>query len=430
MQEQKVGAVKKIKAVEEAAGSFRKKMYADAHAAKERGQKVAWNFFGSYTEPILAAFDIVSAYPENYGAVCAAKRVQQPFLEAAESEGYPFEACGYTRVSLGFSLLCQRLGAMPPSAPYGGMPGPDIVLVNSTLCDSRQKFAQAVRRYWRDVAIFCLDVVWPPQGARLESAKGYYIEYLTAELRRLIAFLEQQTGRKLDKDRLWHYIRLHNEVLRTYDKIFKLLQAVPSPMGALDFLPLSPGYLFFNCEEETLELFTRVHDEVKQKVDQKIAAIPNEKYRLVWSQSPPPWYALPLFSYFETLGATFVNGFSIFGGDGSDTELDDSVDTLAWRQWERYNEQGYFFNCTFPHFPEVLARCVEEAKVDGLVVWRVPGCRLSLAQIYYRDKAEQILKRKLPTLFLECDQVDASTYSEAETKAKVDAFIEVLASSK
>ncbi len=431
MEEQKTGTVKKIKAVEEGGRAFRKMMYSDAHAAKERGQKIAWTFYGTYAEPILAAFGVVTVYPEQYATICAAKRAQMPFLEAAEAEGYPLETCGYIRNALGFSCLYRKLGETPPGAPEGGIPEPDMVVTSSVTCDIRQKVAQAVRRYWKGIPIFDVDVVWP-QGADLESVKGYYIEYLAAELRRLVAFLEGQMGKRLDNDKLWHYIRIQNEVHKTYDEINKLRQVVPSPVGAMDMAPLASGVIMFTCAEETLDFFTRVRDEVKERVDQGIAAIPNEKYRFMCSVNPPPYHALPLFGYLENRGAISVLDFC-FGADvnpPSDVELDDPIDTLAWKVWARFNDPRYYNAIAFPNHGKLIARWIEGSKVDGLVVWHIPGCRLSLANIYYRDHAEQILGRKIPTLFLEVDQVDPRSYSEADAKAKVDAFIEVLASSK
>lgn len=426
MPEEKKGTVKKIKAVEEGARYFRKKIYAEAHAAKEKGRKVAWNMFGSFADPILVAFDVISVWDENYASICAAKKVQQPFLEAAEAEGYALETCGYIRTGLGFSCLWQKLG-VAPEAPEGGMPEPDLLITNSANCDPRQKFMQALQRYW-DVPMFCMDVVWPPQGADLEEVKGYYLQYLTEELRSLVAFLEEHTGKKLDKDRLWHYLRLQNEVMRVYHEIGQLRKAIPCPMGCLDAFPLVLPVTFYSCEPESLEFLTRVRDEVKERVEKKIGAIEPEKYRLHWGMAPPPWYALPLFSYLEDKGAVIVGEHSYYLGQPSQIELADPVETLAWRQWERYNEK--YCNVAFPNIPKLYAQWIQEAKIDGLIFQINPTCRDGTANIYYKDEVETILQRKIPAIFIESDMVDARTYSEAEVKAKVDAFIDVLASAK
>lgn len=420
------GTVKKIKAVDEGARYFRKKMYADAHTAHEKGKKVAWNMFGSFADPILKAFDIVSIWNENYASICAAKKVQQPFLEVAEAEGYVLEICGYTRIGLGFSCLWQKQGE-PPPAPEGGMPQPDLFITNSANCDPRQKFMQALQRYW-DVPAFCLDVVWPPQGADLQAVKGYYIQYLTEELRSFVTFLEEHTRQKLDKDKLWYHIDRQNELMRVYYDIGQLRRAVPCPMGCLDAFPLVMPATFYSCEPESLEFLTRVRDEVRARVEKKTGAIEPEKYRLLWGLAPPPWYALPIFSYMESLGAVIIGEHGYYLGQPSDIRLPDPLETLAWRQWERFTAK--YHNVSFPNIPRLDAQWIEEAKVDGLVLHINPSCRDGTANIYYRDEIERILQRKIPTIFIESDMIDARTYSEAEAKAKVDAFIEILAAAK
>ncbi len=427
MAEEKKGTVKKIKAVGEGARKFRKKIYADAHLARQQGRKVAWNMFGSFADPVLAAFDVVSIWNENYASICASKKVQQPFLEVAELEGYVLEICGYTRISLGFSCLWRQQGAPSPEAPEGGMPQPDLLITNSANCDPRQKFMQALQRYW-DVPAFCLDVVWPPQGADLEAVKGYYIQYLTEELKSLAAFLEKHTGKKLDRDKLQYYLQLQNDVHGVYYEINKLRRAVPCPMGSLDAFPLVLPSFYFSCEPESLAFLTQVRDELKERVSQKIGAIDPEKYRLLWGLAPPPWYALPLFSYLESLGAIIIGEHGYYIGQPSQIEVADPLETLAWRQWERFTEK--YHNVSFPNIPKLDAEWIEEAKVDGLVMQINPSCRDGTANIYYRDEIEKILQRKIPALFIETDMIDARTYSEAEVKAQVAAFIEVLASAK
>ena len=117
-----------------------------------------------------------------------------------------------------------------------------------------------------------------------------------------------------------------------------------------------------------------------------------------------------------------------YGYQPSQIELADPVETLAWRQWERYNEK--YCNIAFPNIPKLDAHWIQESKIDGLVFQINPTCRDGTANIYYKDAIEDILQRKIPALLIESDMVDARTYSEAEVKVRVDAFLDVLASAK
>ena len=64
--------------------------YANAHQAKTEGRPVAWVMFGVPLE-IVYTMGITPIFPENYGTLCAAKRVGYKFCEAAEQDGFNFE---------------------------------------------------------------------------------------------------------------------------------------------------------------------------------------------------------------------------------------------------------------------------------------------------------------------------------------------------
>ena len=53
------------------------------------------------------------------------------------------------------------------------------------------------------------------------------------------------------------------------------------------------------------DFFKDLYDELKDKVDNGIGAIPDEKHRLIWGGGLPPWFALTDFNYFKSKGAVF-----------------------------------------------------------------------------------------------------------------------------
>src|SRR4030043_363343 len=96
----KTTAIKSTQAAKEAYKVV-KLMYSRAREAMDRGAPVAWVVVGALAEEMLSTIDVVPIYTENYGAVCAAKRGAEPFLLAAESDGYSNVICGYVRTGLG-----------------------------------------------------------------------------------------------------------------------------------------------------------------------------------------------------------------------------------------------------------------------------------------------------------------------------------------
>ncbi|MDD5094415.1 MAG: 2-hydroxyacyl-CoA dehydratase family protein, partial [Dehalococcoidia bacterium] len=193
----KTTAVKSTIAANTVYGRYLKKMYVRAAESTQRGGHVAWVMAANLADEILTAMDVVRIYPENYAGICAAKKAAQPFLEAADSEGFSNVICGYARTAIGYGQMRREMGIIPPTAPDGGMPNPTMLVGRTTSCDVGYKWFQAQRRY-EDVPIHVIDVVIPPMAANLEAVLPSYVVYQTEGLRALIAFVETVTGRKMD----------------------------------------------------------------------------------------------------------------------------------------------------------------------------------------------------------------------------------------
>jgi len=78
------------------------------------------------------------------------------------------------------------------------------------ICDPRYKWFQAAQRY-NKAPVHILGLLNPNAHYTHTDTKefrDYYIEYLTDELRGLVTFLERETGRRLDMDRLSEVVDL------------------------------------------------------------------------------------------------------------------------------------------------------------------------------------------------------------------------------
>ena len=103
------------------AGYFGKKMLKKAHLAHEEGRPVGWSMLTWYEGELIAqAMGIELVFPENYGALCAALRRAEPYLEKCESDGFPSTLCGYARNCIGYaSQLAENNMKPPPRSAQG-----------------------------------------------------------------------------------------------------------------------------------------------------------------------------------------------------------------------------------------------------------------------------------------------------------------------
>ncbi len=420
----------------ESAGKIRtvvKRMYKQAQEAKEEKRKVAYCMVMCNYEEILSAMDIVQVYAENYAGLCAVKRQAEPYMDKARAEGYSDLLCGYAQVGLGFDAMRHELGEMPPDAPDGGMPEPDMLLGCSMGCDPRWKWFQAVGRY-SDAPLYNMDVLMPPSDADMDSIKEHSVRYMAEELRGLIAFLEEQTGTKMDYDRLMAIIRQVEETRSWWREAYDLRKAIPTPMSTQDHFVLFVPHHMMLTDEFTLEFYKGLYDELKERVDNGIGVIDEEKYRLLWGVGLPPWHSMYILDYFLEFGAVFAaeTAYMIPEPFKIPDNATDPVEIIALRAFERNTSlqlRGQQAGGVPPLAQAHLER-IEDHSIDGVVMHITRSCRAStMGQTLVRNVIRDRYP-KMPVMFMESDIIDLHTYSEADTKNKIDAFMEMVESSK
>lgn len=413
-----------------------KKIYRQANEYKAAGKPVAWCMGQALQQDVLAAMDVASCYPENYAGLCATKRVEMPYLEKAESDGWARYLCGYSRLTLGYSCMRHELGMTPPDAPDGGMADPDMLICSSNLCEPRYKWFQALARYM-NTPIHCTDVVIPPCDRDLKALEGYYLDYQVKELRELVSFVEKVLGKKMDWDKLAQSVANSFKTMELAHEVYELRKAVPCPMPSEDWWAGGgPLFEFTTFDPDTVNFFISLRDELKEKVKNKIGVIPEEKYRLLWA-GLPPWHNMQIFNYFESLGAVVVAELTYYvswhPGIGYQVEIKPGSDPLEaialsnFKRWTTWHDEARR-DCDSFH-SQMILDLIRDYKVDGFVAHMNNSCRVVN---FGHTHASALAKERygIPTLMLQSDIIDTRDYSDAQMKQQIDNFIETLESSK
>jgi len=414
-------------------------MIADALRAKEEGKFVAYTFIESFYDEIIRAMDIVPMWTENYAGICAVKRDAERFLERAESENFSRSLCTYALCGLGFDAWREELGEMPPDAPWGGQASPNVMLgTGKMICDPRYKWYQAAQHYMPDVPVYIIGIPWPPYEDNIDyrEVQGYYVKYMVDELRGLVKFLEKQTGKKMDWDRLSEVVDLADRTWNIWWEAYELRKAIPTPMGTEDAMNIMVLSYFMMGTQVAYDFFKDLYDELKDKIRTNLGLVPEEKYRLLWGGGLPAWFALGDFNYFKSQGAVFPAEViyrwiePIYNLDLP--KVSDPLEHLAWR-WLKYWTYRYDKARQRPgSHPDVerLIEYIEDYKIDGVVVHEAFSCRSWHVGLIWQLNQLKKIYRDIPSLILESDIVDIRSYSEADTYNRIDAFIETLESVK
>ena len=415
-------------------------MYQSSLEAKKEGKPVAWCMLdGGYGSPFLNAMDVESVYPENYGTICAASGAAAPFLERSAVEGFPDHLCGYARNCLGYTATMMELGEIPPDAPTGGMPRPMLLLSSGMVCDARFKWFQALGRYL-NAPVWTLEV--PRPGMRESLMEGAYernVEFVVKELRVFVTFLEGLLGEKMDWDKFEQDVNTTIEMDRVWFEVNELRKARPGPMHSRDFWSsMSASALRTTNPKRVTDLYRKMYDEVKDRVDNKIAGINREeKYRLTFV-GLPPWHSLGFFDQLAERGWNFVIEQAYHPPRPIDlTWVKDPIEKLV-----RYRYQGLdhqiddifepeeaakvreeIIGCGYSH--QVAVRDAMDYQCDGAILHTLLTCRGTTAPLLLAQN--RLMKVwKVPSLVIEGDIVDQTLFDPVDALRKAEAFEETM----
>lgn len=408
-------------------------------SAKEQGKKVAYAYIQDAHDEILQAMDIVPAWGESFSGICAAKRDAEKYLQKAESDNFSRSLCTYATCNLGFDMFREELGGMPPGAPWGGMGRPDMIIGSAQqLCDPRFKWPQATQHYMPDVPVFVGGMYYPPWDRNIDQkdVEKFYVKYATQELHACVSFCEKHTGKKMDWDRLEAIVDLSDRTWDLFIDTYDLRKAMPTPMDTGDAMNTMVPITFMLGTQEAYDFYAELNAELKQKIKDGKGVADEEKYRLAWGAGLPSWFALGDFQYFNEKGAVFPAETTYRVAEKL-SRLDlpktsDPLEHIAWRfirYYTHWYDKARKRQGSIPKVERII-ELIEDYKLDGVVFHSAFSCRSWHAGIIHQAEILKKVYGDIPTLIMEGDIVDISTYNEVDTHNRIDAFIEALTTYK
>jgi benzoyl-CoA reductase/2-hydroxyglutaryl-CoA dehydratase subunit BcrC/BadD/HgdB len=370
------------------------------------GEKpVAYVTSGAPVE-ILEALDVLTIYPENYGALCGARKASVELCEIAEAEGYPADLCSYAKSHIAASLS-------PESAPLNGLPRPDMLVCCNNICGTVLKWYEALADFY-GCPLFILDVPFQ----REPEPEAHVIRYIVTQIEAFIAWSEEQAGQRMDPARFTQTLELAREAITLWTEIRELGQHHPSPLNAPDlFLAMAP-IVVLRGTQTAVDFYRLMKAEVQERIAQGVAAVPGERVRLLWDNIAI-WYRLfRLYRLFADEGACFVadtytNGWSV------NLALEEPLLGLA------HAYAAPFINLELSTRANVVNDLARRFDVDGMVMHANRSCKpFSLTQMDLRSALRDELG--LPTLIIEADMTDSRLFNEGAIQERIAAFLEMV----
>lgn len=390
--------------------------------AHKRGKKIAITTF-CFNPALFYAMDVIPITLEVMTVLGTLvwKRGTAAYLDYANEAGFTETSCSSQRGSLGAYLagLGEKI---------------DFVVCDSPgVCDTNANSFAFAASYLR-LPLFSLD--YPPvlTGARAS-------EYHREDYKDLIAFLEKQTGSKLDVGKLRAVLEEMNRQTDIISEIEELCTLVPSPVpGIFQFFIYACQFLFAGLEDSThvLELILK---QVKENVARGVPGLRSgrEKVRVLmcyidhYTTDMRFWDLLEkkdvaicqsVLSTFWQKGAPYAGGREDEAYSIDTSDLYSMIDSIAATNSRMpmvkqirgpYDSPGMWLTDTL-----AVAKVY---KADCIVYSGTPGCRNTwgMVKLLARDTEQH----GYPTHIMYSDAFDDRVQSWEATASRLEEFFRV-----
>ena len=423
-------AIKRLKATA-AASAYQKEWFAGLKKRVEAGEDFGY-LNADVPMEVLRAMDIPFVVNQWWAAICGAKRMAPKYYGLLRDAGYRDDLCSYCATAFAESLdpddhAYDEEGK--PLGPWGGLPDPTIAITRLT-CDCQGKIfelfannhgadfyamentvARKVPLKWFEMDMDDWEDLYDTD--RLDSA--------VEELKEMIRFLEMKTGKMFDINALEHVMNLINEQEMWYRKTRDLIaECHPVPVTVVDTINAVMQAQWQRGTQWAADHAKSLYEEVKALADQGFAAVPNEKYRLMWL-GRGIWHDFSFYQRFEKkYGAVFM--WSMYLAMGADAYIRNHVEEDPLRALAaRYIGMEDFLHMP-PWNSQWYLQQVEQNDIDGVVYMVPENCMQAVEGSSFIKKALE--DAGIPVLIFKADPVDARKWNADTMTELVDEFIE------
>ena len=390
--------------------------YRDVRAS---GKPVAWCSAFAPAE-VLVAMGIVPVYPENHAAMLGALSetrnpnapYARPSIAAAEGAGLATpRLCSYALADIGV------LHGGP--SPIGGLPPADLFYACDSQCAVVARWGDDVQRFFRtqgrEIPHYVLKA---PPLTRAEAHTPEELAGFKAQILAHVADLKNRFGTALDEARLAAVVAESALANRLWQRCLELGRLRPTPWTNLDAFTAMAPIVIARGTPQCTDFYRRLLAELEQRVRDGVAAVPNERIRLVWD-AIPVWPRKNWFAKFcSERGAAFVASTYTHSW-WFDFDANKPLDTLVERYaWNTMNRSGKWVL-------DWTLEIVRNYAADGIVAHWNKSC--GIWNSYVKRRLPGYTAAKIPWMQLDADMVDARHFDEARVAAQLDAFIHHLA---
>lgn len=428
--------VKKLRSTA-AASTYQKQWFLGLKERVEAGEDFGY-LNADVPMEILRAMDIPFVVNQWWAAICGAKRMAPKYYGLLRNAGYRDDLCSYCATAFAESLdpddhKLDMEGN--PLGPWGGLPHPTLAITRLT-CDCQSKiFELFAKQHGADFYAMENTVArkvplnWYEMAA--DDWENLYdtdrLDMAVEELKELIRFLEMKTGKMFDINHLIEVMNMINEQEGWYKKIRDLIaETKPVPVTVVDTINAVMQAQWQRGTRWAVNHAKGLYEEIKELVDKGEAAVPNEKYRLMWI-GRGIWHDFSFYQRFEEeYGAVFM--WSMYLAMGADAYIRNHVEEDPLRALAaRYIGMEDFLHMP-PWNSQWYLQQAKQNQIDGVVYMVPENCMQSVEGSYFIKKTLE--DAGIPVLIFKADPVDARKWNAKTMTGLVEEFIKTRVAKK
>ncbi len=337
---------------------------------------------------IMQCFDLNCLSMECLASFMSGFRTEDYLINEAEASGIAPTMCSYHKSFIG-------------GVDSGVLPKAKMAVTTSMVCDGNVMTFRHVEKK-HGVPCFVLDI---PYVYTKENEA-----YLAEQLRELISFLQEQTGRTFDMDRLRQVLERENLTRKYYRQFLSELKHRYYPKTlTLDMYFLFPTHLDIGTQE-TLDLFRYLRKDIR--------SYPERHGKSIFWVHLLPYYQETLKSYFNYREDYFIQAMDFNLDYMKELDTSHPLEALARKMI------GNIYNGPYERKVKAIARMVREFEPDGVIHFCHWGCKQSSGGVMLLR--EEIRKLGVPVLILDGDALDRRNSHDGQIRTRLEAFLEML----
>lgn len=384
-------------------------LFLDLPKARKENVSIIMHPF-NYGPELFYAMGLAPLMQEVFSVGLAPFHFNEPYIDFTNKIGYGDNP-----------TLCNAQRPLIGSYLQGAAPVPDLLFYLSTPCNSLAMTYQ-VFQHLTGVPAFNMDI---PYWAYEETNEFYddrIIDYMVHQVKDLIKWLEQQTKRKLDIEKLKQAMTWVNEARKYIWEFNELLKNVPCPVNSMGGFGNFITMVTRGGTYDAVKVTKWLRDTAAYNVKNGIAGVDNETIRIAWPYTHI-FFDQELFPWLEE---TF-NANVILDMLGFYQVLPHETAT-TYQLYESLAKGALDFSmigtCRGPieYYIDFLLNYVKEYKIDCVIMPMQFACKHAYAMA--RVGSEAIREETgIPVLIFGCDPYDSREVTSEAIKEKISNFL-------